>query len=142
MEEEFAIEGGTQVEKRFLAQELLDFPLNGHEKFDEIWEKEGHRHSFHNQHHIEAVEKAFLTYFDRSTQDNDPLNIYNDLRKWNEEHGGEMGEIALDEFRKIVLWAIRYHDTGNIASILRVDEDGNLSFDYLKNEEGKVTYKA
>ena len=122
------------------SQQLLILPLKSHEEFDIHWREEGHRYSFHNRSHIEAVENAFFTYLSNFSQENDPLAIYEDLKKWNESHK-EIEPINLYEFKEILRWAIRYHDTGNIAKEVEITE-GQLTFKYLTDENGKVKYTA
>jgi len=121
--------------KHLTANQALSLPFLLHEKFDKLWG----RASFHNWHHVESVECAAFTYLENFDKDDDPLGIYIDIKRWNSLLP-LVQRVGYEDFKKALLWAIRYHDTGNIIRKVKF-VDGNLNLIY-NIEDGDVRYKV
>lgn len=92
--------------------------LEYHQEFDKEWREKG-RISYHNENHIMATLKAASFLVDAAfNRSDDPLNLKEDLEKWNQEHPSE--QITENEFDYVVQIAFACHDLGNIA---RLDEE-------------------
>ncbi len=110
--------------------DLFNLPLLWHDEFDRVWKSEedhhwplsGSRPSFHNKDHLEAVEAAIRAYFAGSNEENDPLNLRSDLKRWCEQFGEE---VTFAQLQEIMVLVARYHDVGNIMKEVRV-EDGQF----------------
>lgn len=107
------------------AERLCDEAKKAHSIFvAEHWRKNNpDRESFHDENHISAVwESADIAL----ELEGDPLGVWNDLEKWNDEKGTS---ISKDEFKIIAKLAIHAHDMGNIMESLSI-EDGKFEPDY------------
>jgi hypothetical protein len=119
------------------AEKIIQLSLKFHKEFDRRWKEEKrHFSSYHNENHIQATIEAATRLINKAFIEGiDPLDLRDDLQKWNKENPS--AQITESEFLEVVCLAFSMHDLGNIAYGVKFDEKGNLQLDYLNGYTAK-----
>lgn len=81
------------------------------------------RPSFHNKYHIQAVEKAAQVLFNNISQDDDPMEIKENMKLWNQIFPNR--KVSFSDLNIIFIIALACHDLGNICE--RIEFDNSMS---------------
>jgi hypothetical protein len=120
-----------------LVNDLLNEAFSYYDSFDRKWKNEGNSFSFHNSSHIRAVIKTAQMLYIAAIKGDDPLNLLNDLEKWNNAYKNT--NISKEELEIILRLAFAFHDLGNIGDI---NTAGNFVFlNIYKAEEAEERSK-
>jgi len=105
----------TSQEKPPAAENLIRQALRFHQQFDEqVWDDWP---SFHNPAHIEATSLSARVLVEGALKGNDPLGLLADLKRWNQERGGDVSDKELAE---VMALTFAVHDLGNIMNDLEI----------------------
>lgn len=113
-------------------KEIKTQALDWHKEFNQKnWQD---KPSFHDNQHVEAVLTSSQKIIDAVKNENDPLKIKKDLKKWNEFH---QSGLDLKNFKRALNLAIYWHDLGNIADDFDGKKPNFLSQYAAKNAEDR-----
>ena len=101
--------------------------LDWHNEFNrKKWKKNP---SFHNIHHAIAVMYSAQKLIQAALKGNDPLEIKNDLKRWNRK---SHCQIEPKELTQVAILAFALHDTGNILKTIIIGPESKPTPQFLE----------